>query len=415
MADSALPLPRKDFVSTVTHSWKHRLFGLRRSFGEEFDFPNDPVLEASPLAGVDWATLFAYMHRRFGPPHLGADPYKDLSAGWLLSTPEPDIFLRIQPAFGAWFSLSPMIDSDEKGHELELDPADKERALNAYRDVLLDLMRPVAVRDSSINALGRIDESTEMAAALFGVGDEDEDAGFGVSYAPSSGYPMPLGFFGGEDWPTLVEIVSSYGDDDEGLVEARKRAIRAFQDLALPALRDAEWPIQRLVLIGAWALREDLADRAGLPEGVNQAIDAELEALNKNDGTGDLSVVAEMTDERIEAAKHILKRLGLLHASHLNHSIESYRDRYYGQAVLDDLRAIVGDGNVDELIPNRAWIESAAYLELLRGRGNPQIVAWAEAAQTNIHRRRAFINIGWNLHARAEQEAKDAAAPAGPA
>lgn len=43
---------------------------------------------------------FPYLWRRFGPPRRGCDPYKDI-AGWLLRTPDPEVFLAVAPSASA--------------------------------------------------------------------------------------------------------------------------------------------------------------------------------------------------------------------------------------------------------------------------------------------------------------------------
>lgn len=55
------------------------------------DAADDP--DTGPLA-------FAYLYRRFGPPPFTGDTYKDLAC-WLLTTPDPDVFLWLTPAGGA--------------------------------------------------------------------------------------------------------------------------------------------------------------------------------------------------------------------------------------------------------------------------------------------------------------------------
>lgn len=48
-------------------------------------------------APADWhGLLFAYCYRRFGPPNLGAEV--EGVPGWLLTTPDDEVFLAVQPA-----------------------------------------------------------------------------------------------------------------------------------------------------------------------------------------------------------------------------------------------------------------------------------------------------------------------------
>ncbi|ASW03857.1 hypothetical protein [Paraburkholderia aromaticivorans] len=58
-------LPDPNFVSTTVDQWGGRLVECRDLWdGYSLD---DAVLDSTPLKKCQWATLFAYMHRRFGP------------------------------------------------------------------------------------------------------------------------------------------------------------------------------------------------------------------------------------------------------------------------------------------------------------------------------------------------------------
>jgi hypothetical protein len=48
----------------------------------------------------DGAWLTCYMIRRFGWPNMGGDPYKDLCANWVLTTPMKGLFLNVRPHMG---------------------------------------------------------------------------------------------------------------------------------------------------------------------------------------------------------------------------------------------------------------------------------------------------------------------------
>lgn len=113
----------------------------------------DEILYGTPLRDVGWAELFAYMHRRFGPPLLACnDLAKHLSEPWALGTPDPDVVLLVAPSLsGPAFSFFVTV---RKG----LTRADlKDRAAQAYRTTLLDLLRPVWMRDQAMNAMGEVE------------------------------------------------------------------------------------------------------------------------------------------------------------------------------------------------------------------------------------------------------------------
>lgn len=49
------------------------------------------------LKGINWGELMAYCYRRFGPPNLGSDSYKDL-VRWVITTPQEGLFLSVSPS-----------------------------------------------------------------------------------------------------------------------------------------------------------------------------------------------------------------------------------------------------------------------------------------------------------------------------
>ncbi len=76
---------------------------------------DDAVLRTSPLRKVNYATLFAYMCRRFGFPHRPGDDYKDLSGSWMLSTPSKSVVVEVSPSLSnPCFSFTPMWVRDKQ-------------------------------------------------------------------------------------------------------------------------------------------------------------------------------------------------------------------------------------------------------------------------------------------------------------
>ncbi len=150
-------------------------------------------------------TAFCYCYRRFGPPPRGTDDYKQLGGAWLLKTRDPDVYLDIDPGgcsidlyFGQYVSMRLRKAADKPGEEWRAEsyrrycemvrpgatwedwlgasmdgedhweegmppfprcpPEIEDRVLGAIRHVLLDLLRPVYVRDAPINLFGRISD-----------------------------------------------------------------------------------------------------------------------------------------------------------------------------------------------------------------------------------------------------------------
>lgn len=193
-------------------------------FGEVLE---DRIADATPLRDVTYATLFTYLHRRFGYPSRGSDPYKDLSAAWLLSTPEPDIVIHVLPSVsGNHFTFTIYTTTERTPFKPE--PVSREeqfRIAAAYRSLLLDLLRPVCVRDSYINALGEIDDDELLA-----YDEKDEAPLYEVKFAASSGYPILPGLIGTKTWEELLGQAAFFGSDRlDGLTtivtEGRNRII----------------------------------------------------------------------------------------------------------------------------------------------------------------------------------------------
>ncbi len=72
-------------------------------YGENFGDPS-PVFSLFPKT-IDYGHLFAYLFRRFGYPNVGWDDYKNLVC-YMLTTPLPNLFMRITPYVGDDVDLS---------------------------------------------------------------------------------------------------------------------------------------------------------------------------------------------------------------------------------------------------------------------------------------------------------------------
>lgn len=127
-------------------------------------------------------TLFAYCWRRFGPPWCGSDNYKEL-VNYYLTTRIDGMFLRVsckamelEYCFGvAWDdriqSQLPDWPPEDDGASLPIVSECKAALVEAMRE----LLRPVRVRDVSINCLGRCEHAEEGEEA-----EVSRYAGFGV-------------------------------------------------------------------------------------------------------------------------------------------------------------------------------------------------------------------------------------------
>lgn len=267
----------------------------------------DRTLASTPLHGVSWSALFAYMHRRFGPPHLGGDPYKDLSAKWLLTTPDPDTFMAVMPhVLGAMhcFRLYRRTEDPKVRVADQLSPAPTPRSLApAYRGALLDLLRPVEVRDSHINALGVVEDDDP----LLDFDGKTEALVHGAERHPSSGYPMPRGMFGDQAWVRLCGMVSALGKGD--IAAGKAEAIRLIRDEATRALSCEPGCIR--LLVGA-ALPE--AERAEIMPWIGYP-PSEVADVRTALSASDHKVLAlpELTADEIVRAARLLDMLGIRH------------------------------------------------------------------------------------------------------
>lgn len=118
----------------------------------------------------DYGHAFAYLWRRFGPPHDGWDGYKEL-AGYWLTTGTKGVLLYVSPKTSASVSFGYAVTKQLsfklrlewmyttwqrwKGKDCKTPRADKiERAL---KQAMEELKRPVNVRDWLVNIEGQID------------------------------------------------------------------------------------------------------------------------------------------------------------------------------------------------------------------------------------------------------------------
>jgi hypothetical protein len=131
------------------------------------------------LPDANYGTMTAYFLGRFGHPNSGSDPEKDISAGWTITTPEPDMFLEFVPNLrsldtmfmvllpqkvarqhhAASFEFARAVHQNEGGvAEGEAYIETYGRYWRALRLTLCDLLRPRKVYDYPFNARGECDE-----------------------------------------------------------------------------------------------------------------------------------------------------------------------------------------------------------------------------------------------------------------
>lgn len=401
-------LPDPNFVSTTVAQWGGTLVECRDLWdGYSLD---DAVLDSTPLKKCQWATLFAYMHRRFGPPHMGGDDYKDLSASWMLTTPDPDVFVRVNPSLsGPGFSLTPYLlmprHATERAHrasELDL-PADRVAAIRkAYRVTLLDLLRPVCVRDHHINALGQLGDSA-LDQALVEC-DDDESNAYELRFHPSCGYAMPLGLFGGKEWPILCSLIRHLGDGD--LEAGRAKVLEVLQRDVYVEAAGAGWQVHRLMLLGARNQRGAVAAGLGLGADDVARFDDELKSLHDRESPN-RSIVDEMTDAAVDSASGMLKRLGL-HDVELDETVNGMRlDKAVAES-WEELVAIAKDDFPDDVVlpkmPHSMDGELPVQLKAtFSGVGRTDLSDWVDKTVARPQGLRALADITFHLSSQARE------------
>jgi hypothetical protein len=82
------------------------------------------------LKGATYATMFAYLWRRFGPPPNSSDPYKELVNYWL-TTPVPGIYfgLSCSLSFASGCGVSYCLSPEWAEKARDIDTADQDRWL----------------------------------------------------------------------------------------------------------------------------------------------------------------------------------------------------------------------------------------------------------------------------------------------
>ncbi len=149
-----------------------------------------------------YATSCAYLLRRFGPSRRGCDPYKDL-VQYILTTSMEGVFLLVTPccsvgtSFGYYLSpkiykvtMDAMFESRKsKSNVDETKCPCRGPVIKALCDAIIELKKPVYVRDWYFNIVGRVrDEELQY--------DEEKEETVGtVEYSELAGYGITPDYF----------------------------------------------------------------------------------------------------------------------------------------------------------------------------------------------------------------------------
>ncbi len=400
MPDPAFEARATDFAGGVAYPAEYYL-GWNQLYSGALD---DRVLGTTPLRDVGYATLFAYMHRRFGPPGQPGDPYKDLSASWLLTTPDPDAHVLVRPSVsGAWHCFVPFLVSGERPSNLGVTDPRVHRIAAAYRATLLDLLRPVGVRDSSIDARGIVGEHEPCIdgppPVEDDVGDaegvdadaesEDEDEGFEddeealhVEHHPSSGTSIPPEMVTGDGWGDLVGLVGHLGGGD--IAAGRALAIGILADAVLGRFADLPREARILARARLSVLRRgDMSVRVPLDDDGARDADAFAGRIQYivYKGGGDDPL---LSDGNVEASSRVMAAVGI--GDELRKGIDRARFEFEWVALSNGIMEAVGDGFDSELLPTPRN-DIAAFARLLHDRGHGTAATLAAESLSTEHGR----------------------------
>lgn len=345
----------------------------------EKDGLTDLVAETTPLKDANYAHLYAYMIRRFGYPQFGGDSAKDLSGRWLLTTPERDIYVQVSPSLnGVVFNFQPVIaivDDDELSWE-KLARSELERVAAAYRTVLLDLLRPVSVRDSWINAMGIVDDDSELLAG-------DEEQPFIAPYEPTSTRGVPRAVIEGEAWWSMIAVINHLGGGD--ISTGRSALLTLGRQAIFEEFRCQNLDVRLLASLGigdGWegllfdAERDVYLDGGPTPDLAERRERMKREIVAPVAGDG-ASVEALITSDMIAKAVPLIRVLNP--KSFLPQQLSMLQANRRLSTEWTALAHIVGSGEFpDSCIPQRLDVKSLAELpDALDREGAAELAAWA--------------------------------------
>ncbi|SOC26120.1 hypothetical protein [Thalassospira xiamenensis] len=411
--DIAQNLPDRNFLAElVTNRLEHRT-NCGRLFKP--DGIDDVVLNSTPLAELSWANLFAYMHRRFGPPHVPTDNYKDLCGGWFLSSPEPDLIVSVVPYAGHVCALSfqPLFSgSYEKLRENggEAVPELKDRLGAAYRTVLLDLLRPVVVRDYHINSLGKVEDSSPLLA--WETRDDEEEACFTVEQHPSAGIAIPPGLLESRGWGNFIPFITAIGDGD---VEAGCETVlkQAIQSVAPQEIARASWPVLRTMLLAVNQTEyPELIKLMGLSDVQREIIATEQDKLGiGTPNAPDASLMAEFTDETIRDAKRLAAILGHPRLQ-IWSFVKNLKSKHNLISASQDFYAVFPDGIPIDLLPTLQEVplhfgDRLQFLNTIRELDQGKLTEWVSANIEKPYGVGMMLHIIYMERARLERVAQD--------
>lgn len=400
-------LPQKNFTAEMATSWNGGLL-CRRLWMSRSPYLKDIVLEDSPLKEVTYATLFTYMYRRFGIPPLGGDDYKDLCGGWMLKTPSPSLLVMVTPSLsGPYFSFHPFyLQPTQKGKlardidDLQLSNETIAELKAAYQALLLDLLRPVCVRDSFFNAVGEVEDDSSLMRS-----NKDGEMVYQVRYHKSAGFGVPSDLVGCDSYPALCSLLVKAGKGD--VAEGSRAVVTLMREPVLKEAASAILPVKRLIVRAVWGRDAEILKGLGFSakEKARVLRDCVLlgacgwkEITNRNQAKKIDKILEETTDDVVAVACDFLERLGFMSdelSKDVNRALEN-RTATFAWNGLDESRdadflieTFKDMGNCDAVrLPNliRSKFKAA---------GRPDLVDWLDRT---VARRRGDVVLKLIVH-----------------
>jgi hypothetical protein len=350
----------------------------------------DKILNRTPLKNVETSMLFTYMHRRFGLGNVGTDDFKDLGAGWTITTPHQNLTLLVTPSFSGvkGSSFRPIVVGDQPIERPSVSGAFLEELADAYERTLLDLLRPVCQRDHDFNALGEIDEVANPAPDWSIISD-DEHSEVAVElprFHPTCGTPMPANLFGERLWKRLLTISHAAGNGDltEGLELLVEEKVQAGHLRNLETIRNQEVDILPLVIMGLRTSGDEeagrLIDRLDANEHTEERV-AEFTRVAFNRGTDGAASewLLSLKPHNIWRAGQCVQRLGVSDQG-LRGSTEKLLHVQRVTSAWKDFMTL-SEGTIDDdLVPDFPWPTEEAISKFsnnLENAGETELSTWA--------------------------------------
>ena len=241
--------------------------------------------------------------------------------------------------------------------------------------------------------------------------DDDESNAYELRFHPSCGYAMPLGLFGGNEWPILCSLIRHLGDGD--LEAGRVKALQVLQRDVYAEAAGAGWQVHRLMLLGARNQREAVAAGLGLGADDVARFDDEFRALHDRENPN-RSIVAEMTDAAVDSASDFLHRLGLLDAE-LEETVRGMRREKAVSEAWAELVVIANDTFPDDVaLPAEPYsMDGELPVQLkaaFNGIGRTDLADWVDKTVARPQGLGALADITFHLSSQAREHQDDKAA-----